>query len=107
MNKPKTYNYNILLSAPIGKKSGTMTAVVIDGKLEGLLRIMKNENYYNGQIDEKGNCEISGNIKTLMGTVEYSGTGYLNHTSIELCLNTGKIKLKISGVSESKGGGKP
>ena len=74
----KKYQYEILLSTLIGNKNGILSVAVMQDKLEGSLIIMKNENHFCGTIKPDGSCEISGSIKTLTGSVDYHGDGYID-----------------------------
>lgn len=93
----KKYQYEILLSTLIGNKNGILSVAVMQDKLEGSLIIMKNENHFCGTIKPDGSCEISGSIKTLTGSVDYHGDGYIDQQIVTLVLNTGKRKLFVSG----------
>ncbi|MGN0607486.1 MAG: hypothetical protein ACI4JM_13290 [Oscillospiraceae bacterium] len=97
MKNIKRFQYKIVLSTSIGDKNGIMTADIVNDKLEGNLIVMKNENYFCGNIKPNGSCEISGCIKTLIGTVSYNGEGYIDEQSATLVLNTGKRKFVVSG----------
>lgn len=99
--------YDIVLSAPIGDKKGTLEAEIDGERLEGRLIIMRNENYFCGTIGENGGCEISGRIKTLTGNVAYIGKGRLGGGSLALVLDTGKRKLVVTGEIGGKGGDAP
>lgn len=96
MENIKSYQYEIILSAPIGDKKGYLTVNIAQGKLDGNLIVMKNKNYFSGIIKPNGNCEISGSIKTLIGSVDYHGEGYVDEQTAMLILNAGKRKLIIS-----------
>ncbi|MGN1133889.1 MAG: hypothetical protein ACI4RN_05465 [Oscillospiraceae bacterium] len=106
MDSIKRYNYNIIMAAPIGDKKGTLKVEIIDNKLEGSLVIMKNENYFYGSIKSNGSCEVMGDIKTLTGTVEYQGEGYLDMQTVTLVLNAGSNSLIITGKASDEGGSK-
>ncbi|MGN1404186.1 MAG: hypothetical protein ACI4XB_07685 [Ruminococcus sp.] len=104
MGNQEFYQYNIVLSAPIGDKIGTLSAEVQDGNVQGILSVMEHENPFHGTVDAKGNCEISGTLKTLLRSVAYQGTGFLDSKEITLCLEIKKRTLLLTGTAIHYGG---
>lgn len=107
MDKIKIYKYDIVLTAPIGDRKGTLTAEIINSKLEGNLFIMKHDNYFCGTIDNYGRCSISGSIKTLPKIVSYDGSGFMDGENLTLTLNIGSRKLIMTGTHASERGENP
>ncbi|MGN1114739.1 MAG: hypothetical protein ACI4RC_06435 [Oscillospiraceae bacterium] len=106
MESTKRYHYDIIMTAPIGDKKGVLKVNIINNKIEGSLAVMKNENYFCGSIKSNGSCEVMGNIKTLTGTVEYHGEGYLDMQTVTLVLNAGNNSLVVTGKAIYEGGSK-
>ncbi|MGN0632687.1 MAG: hypothetical protein ACI4JW_02350 [Oscillospiraceae bacterium] len=103
MDNIRNFEYEIVLSAPIGNKKGILSVNIARDKLEGDLIIMKNENHFCGSVKPDGSCVISGGIKTLIGAVDYHGEGYIDEQTVTLVLNTGKRKFVVSGNRLIKG----
>jgi hypothetical protein len=102
MENIRSFQYEIVLSTSIGDKKGIITINTVQDKLEGNLIIMKHKNYFCGTIKPNGSCEISGSIRTLIGTVDYHGEGYIDQQTVTLILNTGKRKFVVSGKALTK-----
>lgn len=102
MEKAITYQYDIVLNAPIGEKKGVIKAHVFDEKIEGEIMIMRHSNYFSGTISKDGCCEIYGSIKTLLGSISYSGCGTFSHDEINLRLNTENTVMTVCGKRSLK-----
>lgn len=98
----RNLSYNCVLSAPLGDKKGTLTAKIVDDKIEGNLHIMEYDNYFYGNIGKDGRCLIYGDLKTLPETLRYEATGHINENSLSLTLNIGKKKIILNGSKDGK-----
>lgn len=87
-----------------GEEIGTLSAEVQGGNVRGILSVMEHENPFHGTVDSKGNCEISGTLKTLLRSVAYQGTGFLDSKEITLCLEIKKRTLVLTGTAIHYGG---
>ncbi|MGN1482047.1 hypothetical protein [Porcipelethomonas sp.] len=106
MENIKTNKYEIVLSSPIGDKKGMLTTEISGDKINGIINIMKYDNFFSGNVDEEGNCHISGALKTIIRNTEYKATGFLDSDKITLVLETDKRKLILTGTALISGGDK-
>ncbi len=104
MRKQELYLYNITLSAPIGNKVGILSAEVQESRVQGILSIMEHDNPFIGTIDEEGNCEISGTLKTMLKNVAYRGIGFFDSKEVTICLKIKKRVLVLTGTAINSGG---
>lgn len=89
--------FDIALHTPIGTRKGFMNIKVKDKEIEGILHILKQSVPFKGVIEPSGKCSLSGNLITLMNTIPYKASGYMNDEKIELLMNLNKGFLKMSG----------
>ena len=80
--------YRVSLSAPLGRRAGTLVIKETDGKVEGTLEMMNRSNALFGSISEDGRIVLSGSIKTLISTVQYTAEGTVSGHKILLNLKT-------------------
>ena len=66
--------YDITMQTPIGARYGSMAVRVEDGRVNGILTILKKAVPFEGVIHEDGNCRITGKLITLMRTIPYDAT---------------------------------
>lgn len=83
--------YNIIMQTSIGARYGTMSVTVDNSKIDGMMNILKKANPFSGTIDDKGDCQIHGEITTLMRTIPYEAAGRITK---------GGLHLKIEGEQE-------
>lgn len=93
----KTYMVN--LQTPLGQKKGTLFVERNGEELKGWLDILKHREPFNGNVDENGNCRISGDLVTLMRRISYVATGQISVSDIHLEVKGGKSVFKLSGVA--------
>lgn len=89
--------YTITLEAPIGVKCGRLSADIADGKLTGCIFVMNAENPFSGDIDNNGNCTISGSLKSLLYQLSYVGSGTLTEDQVLLNIKTDRHTLMLKG----------
>lgn len=80
--------YRICLSAPLGRRNGTMLVHESDGQVDGWLEIMNQKNAFLGQLSNDGELTISGVIQSLISTIQYTATGTISGQKILLNLKT-------------------
>ncbi len=91
--------YSIVLRTPIGLRYGTMEVQGDRGKVDGFLNVLMGQNKFQGVIDERNRCEITGQLKTLMRTVFYSAVGSITGDSVFLTMRTEKGVLEVTGTA--------
>lgn len=94
MNK---YQYSITMSAPLGKRNGSMSFSLKDGHIDGLLNILGHSEPFEGKLMTDGICEISGKIISLTRTIFYHATGTILNGEIYLQFQDQKNKFYIIG----------
>ena len=80
--------YTVFLNVPLGRRKGIMVINESDGNVSGRLEIMNRENPFSGRITADGRLTVSGVIRTLISTVEYTATGTLDEGKLFLKLKT-------------------
>lgn len=90
--------YDIIMQTSIGVRYGTMSVTVDNSKIEGMMNILKKENPFSGTIDEKGDCQIHGEITTLTRTIPYEAVGQINKDRLQLKVEGGQECFDISGT---------
>ncbi|MGN1191391.1 MAG: hypothetical protein ACI4S0_01860 [Dorea sp.] len=90
--------YNILMETPIGDRPGTMEVQIEYGQVNGCLNVLEHSETFEGEIDEQGNCCISGKIITLLNTIPYTATGRIETDTLELALKGKKNIFNITGT---------
>lgn len=99
-----SFKYEIVLIAVIGDRHGTLSADITDNRINGVIHVMDQDNHFSGTVDEKGNCNISGTIKTLLRNAEYTAEGFLDKSRITLSLDINGKKMIIAGTAADNGG---
>ena len=85
MNEKK---YKICMSVPLGRRNGTMLLRESNGIVDGWMEVMAQRNGLKGSLSDDGHTSISGSIKTLMNTVQYTASGTICGPNILLNLKT-------------------
>ena len=94
---PETRIYDVELGTPLGKRSGSLGVSIWEGRLFGLLSLMRAENPVQGQVDPEGRCRLSGSIRTRMNAYSFEGEGRLLPECVELMLRCAGIALPLRG----------
>ena len=81
-------NYRICLTAPLGERSGTMELRETEGRVDGWLNVMDQRNPFSGTLLDGGQLALSGVIRTLVSTVNYTAVGMISGRNILLNLKT-------------------
>lgn len=93
----RSQKYNIVMHTPIGGRHGMMEVTFDGSKLNGEIELLQQKVPFEGMVRENGECEISGRIRTLMKTINYTACGEITLRTLWLDLEGGHTKLKISG----------
>ena len=98
-NEQKTLklSYEIQMKTPVGIKSGSLYAEILDNQINGYLDITRQTEPFYGYIDEQGNCKIQGKLKSLLKTYSYKAVGYIDKEIVNLIIYTNSLKFYISG----------
>lgn len=94
-------SYNIIMQTTIGARYGTITVFINHSKVNGMLDILKKANPFHGKINEKGDCQIKGELTTLMRTIPYNATGRLTKDTLVLNLKGERESFKIFGTAST------
>lgn len=89
--------YYVSLHTPLGRRNGTLLARMNGSALTGTLTILNHTQPFTGEVDERGNCKISGTFITLVRTVPYIATGQISDTALTLDLSGDRNHFKLSG----------
>ncbi|MGN1192489.1 MAG: hypothetical protein ACI4S0_07425 [Dorea sp.] len=96
------YRYDIMLETQLGDKSGELMFQIDGNSIEGVCTVLGFSVPCRGMIDQKGNCTLTGQIKTFMTTYDYIGAGYVDHDRVDLVLNSGKKRFYLTGTAFQK-----
>lgn len=91
-------SYNVIMRTPIGARYGTVSVTVDNSTISGMLDILKKANPFHGNINEKGDCRIKGELTTLMRTIPYNATGRITKEALVLKLKGERESFEITGT---------
>lgn len=91
-------SYEVIMQTPIGARYGTMSVTVDNSKINGMLDILKKANPFYGKINKKGDCQIQGELTTLMRTIPYTATGRITKEKLILSLKGAQENFDISST---------
>lgn len=94
-------NYHVIMQTSIGAKYGDMAVNVDQGRIDGILDILKKGNYFLGTIKENGECRIKGKLTTLMRTIPYEASGRVNPERLYFLIDGGQETFELTGVAVS------
>ena len=80
--------YHIFLSVPLGQRKGIMLINESGGQVKGWLKVMNCKNAFHGQLSDNGELMISGAIRSLVSTIDYTASGTIGGRKILLNLKT-------------------
>lgn len=80
--------YSICISVPLGKRNGLMHMQKNGNSISGWLDLMNHRNTFTGKFSDQKKLEISGVLKTLIGTVSYTATGIVTSHTVYLELTS-------------------
>ena len=94
-------SYHVMMQTSIGIRYGIMSVIIEHSKIEGILDILKKANPFHGKINEKGDCQIQGELTTLMRTIPYHATGRITKEAVLLKLMGEQERFEISGSASA------
>ena len=89
------YIYNICMRTPIGVRFGTLRLTSLTGAANGSLTLLEKPVPVSGEVDENGNCQLTGSLITLMQTIPFIASGKISRhaVSLQLCSDQGEFEL--------------
>ena len=90
--------YDVIMRTPIGARYGRISVTIENNKIDGILVILKKSNPFCGSINENGDCQIKGEVKTLLRTIPYDATGKITEENIVLKLKSEHEIFDLSGT---------
>ncbi len=93
-------NYQICLLAPLGERNGTMYFHETGGKVDGYLNVLNEKNSFCGVLSKDGALTLTGGIRTLISTLQYTATGMISGRNILLNLkmdSDSRAQYQVSG----------
>lgn len=89
--------YKICLSAPLGKRVGTLYINIDEGSTNGCLEVMNHKNPISDLRLLDGSISFSGEIESLVSKTEYTAAGTVCGRKILLNLKTSSGVYAVSG----------
>lgn len=80
--------YRICLTVPLGNRSGMLLLREKKSCVDGYIDVMNIKNPFTGIISNEGRLVLSGAVRTLMNTVNYTAMGTVGEGKISLKLRT-------------------
>lgn len=80
--------YRICLIVPLGTRNGIMAFQEKGTAIDGWLSVMNEKNLFNGTLTENGQMTITGTLRTLISTMQYTATGIISGRNILMNLKT-------------------
>lgn len=96
--------YDIILQAPIGKRSGEVTFWIEDGRIKGSLRILGRETELEGTVDPEGSAEISGELITATRRFPYRAVTRLWEDTLRMRIFAGTRSYDLLGRKKAEKG---
>lgn len=93
----REYQYDIIMKTPIGKRKGRILVQISGREIEGYLELFGRKEPMAGEIEEDGECSLTGNMVTLMQTIPYLASGYMDEKEIVLIFQTKQQKFQVQG----------
>lgn len=82
----QTRTFDVVLMTEIGPRYGTMEVVIDDGQVAGSLKLFGESHAFSGKYAVDGQCRLEGIMKTLMRSIHYVATGYMDGERVALTL---------------------
>ena len=101
IDKCATVIYDVRLLTPVGKRKGIMTVRKENDRVYGTLDIFSHSESFDGSLSSEGSCIITGTVKTLMRTINYIASGFINGSELSLTVtdkNSGTA-YSLDGIS--------
>lgn len=89
--------YQIQMNTAVGPRYGKLVVQILDGKITGIMEILKEAEWLEGSIDEDGYTAFCGKITSLMQRMEYVALGQITDEEVSLELKIGNTTFEMSG----------
>lgn len=93
----KEIKYSISMFTPIGMKRGIMFATMNENQISGTMELLEHKEPFDGIIEKNGECKIRGRLISLMRTIEYTASGKITPSTVQLLLRGERNTFEISG----------
>ena len=94
------YCYAIKMMTPVGIRDGSIVLNINNKDISGYLDILNHQNVLSGKILEHGQCELKGEIVSLMSKSNYTAVGTFDFCSIQLTLKEEKNNYELYGIAK-------
>lgn len=94
--------YRVELSTLLGKRGGQLRLFLSDGRLSGVLRLMKAEPPVQGYVLADETCSLKGSVCTRVGVYPFEGEGLLSPEHIEIQMRVKGVTLPLRGTREEE-----
>lgn len=91
--------YKVVMKTPAGFRHGIIDLHLEEEQLSGTLDILGHIGQIEGHVEADGNCEIYGQLITLMQTIPYKAEGKVSSKRIDLILRGAQKEFYLSGVA--------
>lgn len=85
---------------PVGIRDGSIVLNINNKDISGYLDILNHQNVLSGKILEHGQCELKGEIVSLMRKSNYTAVGTFDFCSIQLTLKEEKNNYELYGIAK-------
>lgn len=94
-----SYAYDIVLQTRIGDRKGSLALLISDGRIDGLMHILGKDSRCQGVLKDPDICELSGQLKTVVRSIDFSAYGKLTRENISLTLMAGRDTFRMVGTA--------
>ncbi len=91
--------YDIIMRTPLGLREGTMLVQWVGKLLSGTVSLLQHTEPFHGVIDEDGLCRITGRLVTLLRSIQYQATGWIDRERVRLSLHGAGSVFELSGAA--------
>lgn len=91
------YLYDITMKTPLGDRSGQLFLNCENRQCQGMLTLLGAKTHIQGTLDEKGCCELRGELRTLIRSLPYLASGTLLPDRLSLTLLAGGHNYAVQG----------
>lgn len=94
------YCYAIKMITPVGIREGSLLLNINNRDISGYLYILNHKNALSGKILEHRQCELKGELVSLMRKSNYTAVGTFDFRSIQLTLKEEKNSYELYGIAK-------
>lgn len=93
--------YKVSIDSPMGVINGVIGLKTNGDSLSGYIEAMGTKNEFTGGKLIGNKCTFTGQIKTILGSIQYNVTGEVNGDVLDITANTNKGNFMIQGKRTS------